>query len=204
MRKKPAVATVLALTAAASVLLTGPAAAQPDNGSGPGFLAMGFPDGEFSIVDEESGLCLTSRAGEVVERGDGREYGRRRDRSTHTLNPTVHARACDGSDRQRWYFDTSGAGTYSEGRYLLVNTVKEGTRGRFALTYRRDLFGSRADVALVGVGSNNALAWQSEDGYIFERGRPRSVIAYVPDGGKPIMAARGSSAHQRWRFLAAE
>lgn len=204
MRKKPAVATALALTAAASVLLTGPAAAQPDEGGGPGLLATGFPDGEFSIVDEESGMCLTSRAGEVVEHRGGRGGDQRRDRSARTLNPTVHARPCDGSARQRWYFDTSGAGIYSEGRHLLVNTVKEGTGGRFALTYRRDLFGSRADVALVGAGSSNALAWQSEDGYIFERGRPRSVIAYVPDGGKPIMADRGSGAHQRWRFLAAE
>lgn len=200
MRKKPAVAAVLALTAAASFLLTGPVAAQSDDDGGPGFIAMGFPDGEFSIVDEESGLCLTSRAGGVVERGADRP----RDRAARTRNPTVHARACDGSERQRWYFDTSGAGPYSQGRYLLVNVVKEDTGGRFALTYRRDLFGSRADVALVGIGSSNALAWQFEDGYIFERGRPRSVIACVPDSGKPIMAARGSGSHQRWRFRPAE
>lgn len=200
MRKKPAVAAVLALTAAASVLLTGPAAAQPHDSGGPGLIAVGFPHGEFSIVDEDSGLCLTSRAGEVVEHEGDRE----RSRFTRTPNPTVHARACDGSDRQRWYFDTSGAGSYSGGRFMLVNTVKEDARGRFALTYRRDLFGSRADVALVGAGSNNALAWQFEDGYIFERGRPRSVIAYVPDSGKPIMAARGSGSHQRWILRAIE
>ncbi|WP_040790398.1 RICIN domain-containing protein [Nocardia paucivorans] len=200
MRRKPAAAAVLALTAAAIFLPAGPVAAQPDDDGGSNLIATGFPDGEFSIVDEESGLCLTSRASRDIERGDAPKTSR----AAHTRTPTVHTRTCDGSQRQRWYFDTSGAGPYSRGRFLLVNAVEEDTGGRFALTYRRDLFGSRADVALVGIGSSNALAWQFQDGYIFERGRPRSVIAHLPDSGKPIMATRGSGPHQRWHFRTAE
>lgn len=163
------------------------------------FVANGFPEGDFLIVNEESGLALTTKAGAIGQGGS---------QSGYVFDPTVHMLRPDVSDRQRWFFDAGGENSRAGASNYLVNGVEEGTKGRFALgpgTPRDSLPGSNPpmEILLVGAGSTLGLRWQTEDGYLFEQGRPEFVLTYAPDREKLTMASRGAS-YQRWQLKAAK
>ncbi|WP_157187274.1 hypothetical protein [Nocardia vinacea] len=163
-----------------------------------------FPSGDFRIVGEDSQLCLTYQPGVQgrYEPGpNGQAYDDYHGQSTYTTNPTVAALDCTIAVQQRW----------STADNLLINSDKSDIRGRFALRYLPGFsmgslfgFGDFGDsvgdtVEMVGEGSRNAVRWQTEDGYIFEQGRPDRVITYDLASKKLIMGDRGG-ANQRWRF----
>ncbi|MGW5752911.1 hypothetical protein [Nocardia rhamnosiphila] len=167
-------------------------------------IANGFPGGRFALRNEEARLCLTSEPGRYYEY-DGtwqqRGYTRRSDRASVTTAPGLEMRGCDGSVRQGWIFDSSGANTYSGAHNQLVNVVAEDSRGYFALAYDSTPFRGGTNARLVDSTSTLAVKWQTEDGYLFEQGYPKSVLTYLPDTGALKMTPRGGP-YQRWRLQA--
>lgn len=167
-------------------------------------IANGFPGGRFALRNEEARLCLASVPGRYYE-FDGtwqqRQYTRRSDRASVTTDPGLEMRDCDGSVRQGWIFDSSGAKTYSGAHNQLVNIVAEDSRGYFALSYGGTPSRGGTDARLVDSTSSLAVKWQVEDGYLFEEGYPKSVLTYLPATGALKMTPRGGP-YQRWRLPA--
>ncbi len=161
----------------------------------------GFPGGRFALRNEEARLCLASEPGRYYE-FDGtwqlREYTRRSNRASVTTDPGLDMLGCDGSARQGWFFDSSGASTYSGAHNQLVNFVAEDSRGYFALSYGSAPSRGGTDARLVGTDSTLAVKWEMKDGYLFEQGYPKSVLTYLPDTGTLKMTPRGGP-YQRWR-----
>lgn len=168
----------------------------------PASLANGFPGGNFALRNEAARLCLTSEPGRYYEY-DGtwqqREYTRDSDRASVITDPDLAMRGCDSSTRQRWFFDSSGAHTYSGVHNHLLNAVTEDTRGYFALSYGNVPSQGGIDARLVDSGSSRAVRWTIEDGYLFEEGYPKSVLTYTPGSRSVKMTPRGGP-YQRWRL----
>ncbi|NUP28989.1 MAG: hypothetical protein HOQ44_20270 [Nocardia sp.] len=169
---------------------------------GPTSIANGFPGGNFALRNEESRLCLASEPGRYYEY-DGawrqREYNGPSDRASVVTDPGLAMFGCNGSTRQRWFFDSSGASTASGVHNHLLNAVREDSRGYFALSYGNIPAQGGIDARLVDSRSSLAARWKIEDGYLFEEGYPKSVLTYVPAARALKMAPRGG-AYQRWRL----
>ncbi|MEV3962522.1 hypothetical protein AB0M34_16745 [Nocardia sp. NPDC050193] len=170
----------------------------------PPAIANGFPGGNFVLRNEEARLCLASEPGRYYE-FDGtwqqREYSPHSNRAGVTTAPALRILGCDGTPRQRWFFDSSGAGSLSGVHNQLVNAVPEGSRGYFALAYDSVPSQGGTDALLVGTESTRAVKWKFEDGYLFEEGYPKSVLTYVPGSATSKMSPRGGP-YQRWRLQA--
>ncbi|WP_433491212.1 hypothetical protein [Nocardia grenadensis] len=170
----------------------------------PPAIANGFPGGTFALRNEEARLCLASEPGRYYEIDGTRQqwkYSPHSSRAGVTTDPTLKVIGCDGSPRQLWFFDSSGAGSLFGVHNQLVNAVPEDSRGYFALAYAGAPSAGGADALLVGTASTRAVKWKFQDGYLFEEGYPKSVLTYVPGSAISKMAPRGGP-YQRWRLQA--
>ncbi|WP_327149316.1 hypothetical protein [Nocardia sp. NBC_01329] len=175
---------------------------EPPKRSPASVTSNGFPGGKFALRNEEARLCLASEPSRYYE-FDGtwqqREYTRRSDRASVITDPGLEMRGCASSARQHWFFDSSGANTYSGVHNHLVNTVAEETRGYFALSYGNVPSEGGTNARLVDSGSSLAAGWEIADGYLFEEGYPKSVLTYIPGSRALKMTPRGGP-YQRWRL----
>ncbi len=155
----------------------------------------GLPEGEFRIINEETGLALTSVKGSGV-RALGRE----------------------DSPNQLWFVDLSGADTSSGVSKHLVCKAEDSTLGYLALTgvgpdnvtardyepfeqaaseanargeeYNPDFpVWMMTTLGLIGNGSNSAPVWETEDGFLFTQGSQQyqelPADPDAPDGEVP-------------------
>ncbi|MEO3786788.1 hypothetical protein ABGB12_25965 [Actinocorallia sp. B10E7] len=165
-------------------------------------MGNGFPDGDFHIIDVESGEC-------AVLLTDGE-------------HPRIALGAVTADASALWYLDT-GPGPRGEPVGLLVSRYED-FRGRWALgetvsgQVRADLLGEgrvfEKNVDVVGVGSGRAARWRAEQEAIFVEDRPGEMLGvyhlkadragpndvFVLTDEEDPPSYHGRSPHRRWRL----
>ncbi|MFJ9367828.1 hypothetical protein ACIRRA_25885 [Nocardia sp. NPDC101769] len=176
-------------------------------------MAQGFPDGNFRIINADTGLCLVALFG-----GMSGGIGQERDRLTgelvdvpyqHTKDQVLGVAKPKGDKGELWFLDNN-KNSWGYELWHLVNLNKD-IRSWYNLYAWDRNFGSGAcELELVGRGTPNQNQWEA---------RPRAGTGLfdflpVPQGeGKKLVGLAGNgdgtytavlddegAPHQLWRF----
>ncbi|GAA2857563.1 hypothetical protein GCM10010517_15930 [Streptosporangium fragile] len=177
-------------------------------------MSNGFPDGEFCIVNEETGLYLACLPGGTI-------YGEQQgvDRLTGETEGIGYSHTNDqvlglleepsGKKFERWFLDDRKNSRGLE-FYHLVNCAKD-IRSWYTLwavlpahksSPYADIPGTIAKVSVQGRGQSGQTQWRAEDGMFFP-GDPAKVVTLAKTGlsGYEVIVADRGAPRQKWRFV---
>ncbi|WP_026412347.1 hypothetical protein [Actinomadura oligospora] len=169
-------------------------------------MSNGFPDGEFCIVNEDTGLYLASLPGDRVtgsqQETDWLEGAKETVHYSHTGKQVLGlATEPSGKNYERWYFDDRKNSRGLE-FYHLVNCAKD-IRTAYALAAELNIHGRYDEVTVKGHGQQGQTQWRAEDGYFFPGDPTKAVTLREEQPGRyrVVVADRGGEPRQKWRFV---
>jgi hypothetical protein len=152
----------------------------------------GFPEGDFRIINEDTGARLFTRPGGVTA---GPSYVTRSGSSvdySRTNNPIFMAGSPQGGDNDLWWFD---AGTDPWGKpYNYLMSGYEDIRSKWAVQAVGD------NLTLYGSGRENVSQWQAKDGYLFLQDDQVLTLIDAGSGSFSAKLAGRGAPNQKWRF----